>query len=99
VPKTTHRVVAGDRVQPRAESVGFTQVREVGCGNAEGVLHTVGRFVTVPDQPHAEVVEPIGVAVVNLGECLTITRSGRSGEFTVADIGPQLQCSGHRNPP
>ena len=42
----------------------------------------------------------MGVTVVDFGEGLTIPLGGGTRQVTVADVGPQWQCSGHDdNPP
>ena len=88
-------MMAGDRVQPWAEFVGFPQTSEVCCGNTEGVLHAVGRSVTVPDQSDAEVIKPVGIAVIDLRECVPITVSSRSHQITVAEA---MRADGARKP-
>ena len=99
MPKTAHRVVAGDRVEPRAELVGIAQTSEVCRGNTEGVLHAVGCSVTVPEKSDTEVIQPVGIAVINLGERLTVTVGRRASQIAVADAGLKLQCFGHHEPP
>ena len=91
--------MAGDRVQPRAELVGFAQNSEVCRGDAEGVLHAVRCSVAVPEKSDTEVIQPVGIAVINLGERLTVTVGRRASQIAVADAGLKLQCSGHHEPP
>ena len=105
VPKTTHHVMPGDRVEPRAQFLGFAEISEVCRGDAEGVLNTVGRSVTVSEQPNAEVVKAIGITVIYFGERATITLCGGTRQhgvgggirhITVPGVGQQWQNSGHK---
>ena len=95
VPQTANRVMAGDRVQPRAKSVGFTQTSQPCRGDAEGVLHAVGCGVRVSDHPDAEVIKTVGIPVIDFSERLTITLRGGTRQITVADVAPKRDCSGH----
>ena len=97
--------MAGDRVQPRAELVGIAQTSEVCRGDAEGVLHAVRCSVTVPEKSDTEVIQPVGIAVINLGERATITLCGGTRQhgvgggirhITVPGVGQQWQNSGHK---
>jgi len=94
------RLVAGDCVQPGTQAFGFSQLRQSAGGRHEHVLHTVRRGVTITQHSDAEVVKPVGVAVVDRRESFLIPGRGGAGKRGVV-IG-QRRCRvgrRHRFPP
>jgi hypothetical protein len=78
------RLVAGDRVQPRTQSVRITQLRKLGGRDAERILHAVGGGFAVAKHSDAEVVQPVGVAVVDPCERPPVAGGRGSGQISVA---------------
>jgi hypothetical protein len=98
VPQSLMGFGADDGVEPRAQLVRLAQTTEAGGHYAEGVLDTVGGRVAIAEHSDAEVVQPVGVAVIDLGERPTVTVGRRDGEFGVTAAGPDAtpvsQCGG-----
>src|SRR5215208_5588940 len=88
-----------DSVQPRAQFVRFPQISEARRGGAKRVLYAIGGGVSVGQHPSAEVVQPIGVAVIHDGECLAVAACSSPDEVGVgaarADDIPTWYCCGH----
>ena len=95
VTEAAHRLVAGDRVQPRAELVGLAERRQARRRDTEHVLHAVGGGFAVPYQSQGEVVQAVGVAVIDAGQRLTITPRSGAGQFGVAGVVPTRHRPGH----
>jgi hypothetical protein len=61
-------IVSSDGVEPGLDLLRFTQHGQLLGGDNEGLLGGVRRFGRVPEHRVAEVVEPIGIAVVEGGK-------------------------------
>ena len=83
----------GDGVQPGTQLGGITQCRQIDGRHEERLLDAVGG-VTVAHNAQTEVVEPVGVAVVNPGKSRSISGGGGADQIGVARHIP-IDLHGH----
>ncbi|OMC45321.1 hypothetical protein A5745_14730 [Mycobacterium sp. IS-2888] len=90
--------------EPQPKSINKTMVAAgliglISAGTALGIALSGGssqpQHVAVADHAHAEVVEPVGVTVINHGKRASITRRRRAGQLRIADDVPIGQCGCH----
>ncbi len=93
LPLVSQRLVSGDGVEPGAQLVGVAQLRQFRRRRAEGVLNAVGGGVAVAQHADAEVVQPVGVPVVDRGERRAVT--GRGGRREISVGGVPVGLCGH----
>ena len=87
-PDPAEGLAAGDRVQPGAQPLGVAELAEALGRDQERVLGGVGGLVPVAQQPPAEVVQPVGVAVVDRGEGVAVAGGRRPHQLgVVARVG------------
>jgi hypothetical protein len=87
-PDPAEGLAAGDRVQPGAEALGVAELAEALGRDQERVLGGVGGLVPVAQQAPAEVVQAVGVAVVDRGEGATVAGRRRPHQLgVVAPVG------------
>ena len=83
--RTPDCLTACDRAQPRLEQVRIAEAADAGGRNDEGVLGGVGRFVAVAQDRSAQVVDRVGVAVVDGGEGVGLASRRGKGQRAVSE--------------
>ncbi len=86
-PDRPQRHAARDGVEPGPEPLGVVQLREPLGDEDEGVLHGVRGFVAVAQDGMAEVVQPVGVAVVDRRERLPVAGQHTGDQLGVGVLG------------
>jgi hypothetical protein len=86
-PDHPQRHAARDGVEPGPEPLGVVQLREPLGDEDEGVLHGVRGFVAVAQDGVAEVVQPVGVAVVDRRERLPVASQHTGDQLGVGVLG------------
>jgi hypothetical protein len=72
---------------------------QFGCRGDEHVLHAVGGSIAVAQHADAEVMQPVGIAVVYLGEGRPVARSRGARQRPVVEIAHRYPGTGHRSTP
>ena len=100
-PGPAEGLAAGDRVQPGAESLRVAELAEALGRDQERVLGGVGRLVAVAQHRPAEIMQAVGVAVVDRGEGAAVAGRRRPHELgVVARVGTRsaVHSPPHRGP-
>jgi hypothetical protein len=97
-PDPAEGLAAGDRVQPGAEPLGVAELAEALGRDHERVLGGVGGLVPVAQQPPAEVVQAVGVAVVDCGEGAAVAGRRRPHQLSVVARVGSRRSSVHSPP-
>jgi hypothetical protein len=83
-PDAAEGLAAGHRVQPGAQPLGVAELAEALGRDHERILGGVGRLLGVAQHRPAEVVQAVGVAVVDRGEGAAVAGRRRPHELGVA---------------
>ena len=84
-PPMAEGFVAGDGEQPRAQTGRVTQLVELAVRGDEGVVGRVGGLVAVAQDRPAEVVQPVGVPVIDAGPRALVARASGENQVEVID--------------